>query len=139
MAVEEGQGCRTDLLHLVAVDEEGRLYADWEGAEGQVRFKVRAAPGVEDPSAVRQLLNGLRSHYATFLDCRRRAGVRGMSPVGQLDFQLAPKPRGVRTEVLENTIESRRAEPCVRRALGRLVGREFDLPGPVWLSIHFFK
>jgi hypothetical protein len=88
-----------------------------EGGTEEVRFRVA---GVEaDRAAAAQ--RSLRSGIAGFLDCRRRAGRRGMNPEGEITLRLQIPRRGrVTARVMDSSVADTRAPTCMSRALSRM-------------------
>ncbi len=101
---------------------------------GEVRFEVRAGRSREQAAATQR---SVRSLIAGLLDCRRRAGRRGMDSEGTIRLRLSVPARGrVSADMMNSQIEDDRAPHCVRMALRR--GRfEEAAAGPSELTIHF--
>ena len=98
---------------------DGTLEATGGNASGEVRFRIRSH-GRTGEAAVAAVQRGVRAAIPGMLDCRRRAGRRGMNPEGEMVIELRVARRGrARTRTIENAVQDSRAPTCVSRVLSR--------------------
>ena len=100
---------------------QGGKRASWTTADGRVSFVATARGGKDPAAAVAAVIRGLRTHFPPFLDCRRRASKRGLSPKGDIHAALRLQRGGkAKTRVGEITVAHKRVPPCVKRAFGKV-------------------
>lgn len=103
----------------VTRDAEGNLQAEGGVPSGEVRFRL-TAPASTGAEALAAMQRAVRSEIAGMLDCRRRAGRRGMDPSGEIELRLAVPRRGrARTRTASSSVEDSRAPRCVSRVIAR--------------------
>jgi len=84
------------------------------GGTDEVRYLIAS----DTEERVASVHRGLRTAIAGLLDCRRRAGRRGMDPSGDLKVRLSVPRRGsAQVRTLNVTIHDDRAPNCVSRAV----------------------
>ena len=116
---------------------DGSVSASWSTERKELRFVVRAGPKV-DEETVKGALWGLRSGFASLMDCRRRAQKLGLSSAGETLVTLRLRRQGrAAVKVRETTVAHKRAPVCIGRALGRLSFPRVPKPGRVDLTLTF--
>lgn len=118
-AFEQARATLADVQ--VSDGPEGGREASWTTADGRVRFVARAGTGKRRDEAVTAVIRAVREGFAGFLDCRRRASKRGMSPAGSIaaTIRLRHGDRGD-TKLGEITVAHQRVPNCVSRAFKKL-------------------
>lgn len=121
----------------IRINADGEPEAKGGTPSGTLRFTV-VGRSRSDATRVAAVYRGLRSGLPKLLDCRRRSGVRGMSPEGELELQLRISRRGrARARTTRNTVEAgKRASRCVERALARMRFKP-DAAGRMRLELRF--
>ncbi len=100
----------------VTHDSDGNATAT--GGTPEVHFRVVGGASADDQVAA--VHRSVRASIAGLLDCRRRAGRRGMDPSGEIHLQLAVTRQGhVTARSVRSTVHDDRAPACVTRSLGR--------------------
>lgn len=100
-------------------DAEGNLVAQGGVPSGEVRFQL-SAPESVGAEALAAMQRAVRSEVAGLLDCRRRAGRRGMDPEGEIEFRLVVQRRGrARARKVDSSVQDSRAPICVSRVISR--------------------
>jgi hypothetical protein len=96
----------------------GDFEASYKTPDGRVAFHV-SSPKSEQ--AVEATTRTLRSSFAAFLDCRRRAQKDGLSPAGEVDVAVRLQAGGKASgKVKSSTVAHERVIPCIERAFRRL-------------------
>lgn len=115
--------------------EEGRPLA--RGEAPGVRFLVRGAADTAD-ALVAEGMRVVRSQIAGMLDCRRRAGRRGMDPSGTIDLRMRmAQGRAPAMDVVATTVRDERAPVCLERALERPQHRPESGPATLEVRVEF--
>jgi hypothetical protein len=111
--------------------EEGRPVAR-DGAPG-LRFVVRGEPGADGELAA-EAIRVVRSQIPAMLDCRRRAGRRGMDPSGVVELRMRMRPgTAPELESVRSTVRDARAPECLEGALER--AQRLPTSGPASLEV----
>lgn len=121
----------------VSITREGGIpSASGEAREGLVRWTIRGEADTTD-AAITEAFRTTRSQIAGLLDCRRRAGRRGMDPSGLITFSLRLRAgRAVTPTVRSSTVADATAGRCVTQRLGR-APHEPTESGTVTLEVTF--
>lgn len=134
----ERAAVRAQEVREVAVEMDGDGNATTTGGtpDGHVRFTATGRGRAAAPAVIaahRVLMTALPG----LMDCRRRAGRRGQSPVGELAATLTLRQgRPATSQVGRSTVHETRTRPCVQRVLSR-VETPTDGAGRVRVSIRF--
>lgn len=133
MIQEAAKLARVDVRDTLSGQREAR----WSTDGDEVSFRVRADPS-EPEDAVGVVMNWVRRHYASFLDCRRRCEQGGASPEGDIEIHLSIDARGrAKPSYGEVSVAHSRARSCTERLLKR---NRFDRPSAplhARLDVHF--
>ncbi|MFW5920673.1 MAG: hypothetical protein ACOCUS_02445 [Polyangiales bacterium] len=121
----------------IELNAEGEPEAEGGTPDGRVRFTV-VGGSRDDAQQVAAVYRGVRSSLPSLLDCRRRSGVRNMSPVGELELRMRVSRRGrARARTTKNTLEAgKRASRCVERAVRQMRFKR-EAAGTVELELRF--
>lgn len=104
----------------VTTEADGLLRSRVVTGDGKVTFDVSGDAKLGE-QGVRSVLLALKSQFAGFLDCRRRANKNGLSPAGTIDVDLSLQRGGkAKVKLTGCTVAHERAPICVERALGRV-------------------
>ncbi len=114
-------------------NSEGEFEASGGTANGMIRFTIES-PREERTAAVQR---GLRAAIPGLLDCRRKSSHRG-SPAGVTRATILVSNRGrARARMTGTTVNSPRAERCLRRTLQRQRFEE-SARGRALVRVEFF-
>lgn len=119
---------------------DGSLTASWKTENGKMAFQVAGKPPSADRDTVAAVLSGLRRAFGSFLDCRRRAGKRGMSPAGKTVSEVRLM-RGGRASAknLSSTLKLAPAATCIERVYRRLEFEGTKARSRVKVTVDFYE
>lgn len=105
----------------------------WTTDDGKLSFLVTAAE-TTSKAAVASVQRVLRDRFGVFLDCRRRASKRGMSPAGETEVDVVVKRKGkIVPNVRSTSVSHKRAPICIEKAFNKLI---FDaVPSKTQLTV----
>jgi len=122
----------------VSRDTDGVAVGQWATEGGAIVFTAKAS-GESGPDLVGGVLRGLRAGFSGFLDCHRRAGRKGMNPVGEIELSVRASRNGelVGSAIRVAIQDTQRTPGCVEKAIGRVdLGRDSPV-GTIKLTVRF--
>ena len=117
---------------------DGQPQARSTTARGEVTILLRGL-GNTSAEAVNAMYRSVQARIGSLLDCRRRAGRRGMDPSGDIVLSLQVPPRGTPSgRNISSTVTAQRAPSCVMRSLSN-AGRGAPREAAGWyhVEVHF--
>jgi hypothetical protein len=129
---------RTQNQETVVQMVDGHPQARSATTQGEVTVLLRGM-GNTSAEAVNAMYRSVQARIGSLLDCRRRAGRRGMDPAGDIVLSLRVPPRGTpQGRNISNTVTAQRAPSCVMRSLSN-AGRGAPREAAGWyrIEVHF--
>lgn len=102
-------------------DSENNHVGRWQTDGGEVVFEI-VVPASAGADVAERLVHGVRGGFSGFLDCRRRAGRKGMNPVGEVTLDVGVGRDGkLSGHVTNSTVEDEKRTPgCVEKAISKI-------------------
>lgn len=121
----------------VSRDSDGAAVGQWATEDGAIVF-VAKAPGETGPDLIRAVLTGIRAGFSGFLDCHRRAGRKGMNPVGEIELSVRAARGDLAGHATRVAIQDTQRTPgCVEKAVGRVALGRGSSSGNLTLTVRF--
>lgn len=117
---------------------DGTAAGQWATDGGAIVF-IAKATGETGPDLVRAVLTGIRAGFSGFLDCHRRAGRKGMNPVGEIDLSVRASRGGdlVGSAIRVAIQDTQRTPTCVEKAISRVALGRRSSSGTLTLTVRF--
>lgn len=128
---------RAEFSVDVSLDTDGAAVGRWATEDGAIVFSAKAG-GQSGPDLVRAVLTGIRAGFSGFLDCHRRAGRKGMNPVGEVELSVRAARGELQGRATRVAIQDTQRTPgCVEKAIGRVALGPGSSSGSLNLTVRF--